>query len=116
MLQLDCPDLALERHGSYRDRPLADFLAFCERVVASINAAIEELPRERIRLHVCWGNYEAPHDRDVPLEDILPVIRRARVGGFVLPFANPRHAHEYRCFAKAPLEGTRSSSPASSTR
>ena len=104
VLQLDCPDLALERHGSYRDRPLADFLAFCERVVASINVAIEGLPRERIRLHVCWGNYEAPHDRDVPLEDILPVIRLARVGGFVLPFANPRHAHEYRCFAKAPLE------------
>jgi 5-methyltetrahydropteroyltriglutamate--homocysteine methyltransferase len=104
VLQLDCPDLALERHCSYRDRPLGDFLAFCERVVASINAAIEGLPRERIRLHVCWGNYEAPHDRDVPLADILPVIRRARVGGFVLPFANPRHAHEHRCFARAPLE------------
>jgi 5-methyltetrahydropteroyltriglutamate--homocysteine methyltransferase len=104
VLQLDCPDLALERHCSYQGRPLADFLAFCERVVASINAAIEGLPRERIRLHVCWGNYEAPHDRDVPLEDILPVIRQARVGGFVLPFANPRHAHEYRCFTRLPLE------------
>jgi 5-methyltetrahydropteroyltriglutamate--homocysteine methyltransferase len=105
VLQLDCPDLALERHCSYRDRPLRDFLSFCERVVASINAATQGLPRERIRLHVCWGNYEAPHDRDVPLEDILPAIRQARVGGFVLPFANPRHAHEYRCFAEAPLDG-----------
>lgn len=103
ILQLDCPDLALERHCSYRDRPLGDFLAFCGRVVAAINAAIEGLPRERIRLHVCWGNYEAPHDRDVPLQDILPVILQARVGGFVLPFANPRHAHEYRCLARTPL-------------
>ena len=103
VLQLDCPDLALERHCSYRDRPLGEFLAFCGRVVASINAATEGLPRERIRLHVCWGNYEAPHDRDVPLQDILPVILQARVGGFVLPFANPRHAHEYRCFARTPL-------------
>lgn len=96
VLQLDCPDLALERHASYRNRSLADFLGFCERVVAVINLAIEGLPRDRIRLHVCWGNYEAPHDADVPLEDILPVILRARVGGFVLPFANPRHAHEHR--------------------
>ena len=102
-LQLDCPDLALERHASYRDRPLADFVAFCERVVTAINRAIEGLPRGRIRLHVCWGNYEAPHDADVPLDDILPVILQAKVGAFVLPFANPRHAHEHRCFLKMPL-------------
>ena len=102
-LQLDCPDLALERHGAWQDRPLSDFLDFCERVVAAINRAIEGLPKDRIRLHVCWGNYEAPHDRDVPFEDIWPVIRQAKVGGFVLPFANPRHAHEHRVFRKAPL-------------
>jgi 5-methyltetrahydropteroyltriglutamate--homocysteine methyltransferase len=102
-LQLDCPDLALERHASYRDRPLADFIAFCERVVTAINRAIEGLPRQRMRLHVCWGNYEGPHDADVPLEDILPVILQARVGGFVLPFANPRHAHEHRCLARMKL-------------
>lgn len=103
-LQLDCPDLALERHGAWQDRPLADFLDFCERVVAAINRAIEGLPRERIRLHVCWGNYEAPHDRDVPFEDIWPVIRRLKVGAFVLPFANPRHAHEHKVFRRLPLE------------
>jgi len=103
LLQLDCPDLALERHCSYRDRPLADFIAFGERVVATINHAIRNIPRERVRLHVCWGNYEAPHDADVPLADILPVILQARVGGFVLPFANPRHAHEIRLFEAAPL-------------
>ncbi len=104
VLQLDCPDLALERHLSYQDRPLADFIGFIERVVTSINRAIAGLPRDRIRLHVCWGNYEGPHDNDVPLAEILPAIRQADVGGFVLPFANPRHAHEYRCFADARLD------------
>jgi 5-methyltetrahydropteroyltriglutamate--homocysteine methyltransferase len=71
--------------------------------VAALNRATEGLPRERIRLHVCWGNYEAPHDSDVPFEAIWPVIREARVGGFVLPFANPRHAHEHRVFRGLPL-------------
>jgi 5-methyltetrahydropteroyltriglutamate--homocysteine methyltransferase len=98
LLQLDCPDLALERQISYQDRPLADFLGFVERVVAAINRAIENVPRERVRLHVCWGNSEGPHDGDVPLAEILPIIRQANVGGFVFPFANPRHAHEYHCF------------------
>jgi 5-methyltetrahydropteroyltriglutamate--homocysteine methyltransferase len=96
MLQLDCPDLARERHNTYQDRPLGEFLGFVERVVTAINRAIDGIPRERIRLHVCWGNYEGPHDCDVPLADIIPVLRQAAVGGFVLPFANPRHAHEYR--------------------
>ncbi len=103
LLQLDCPDLALERHLSYNDRPLAEFLGFVERVVAAINVAIADVPRDRVRLHVCWGNYEGPHDRDVPLEDILPILQKAKVGGFVLPFGNPRHQHEYRVLAKYPL-------------
>jgi 5-methyltetrahydropteroyltriglutamate--homocysteine methyltransferase len=98
LLQLDCPDLALERHISYQDRPLADFLGFVERVVSAINRALADVPRDRVRLHVCWGNYEGPHDMDVPLAEILPIVRQAQVGGFVFPFANPRHAHEYRCF------------------
>jgi 5-methyltetrahydropteroyltriglutamate--homocysteine methyltransferase len=103
LLQLDCPDLALERHLSYNDRPLADFLGFVERVIAAINTAIVNVPRDRVRLHVCWGNYEGPHDRDVPLEDILPILQKANVGGFVLPFGNPRHQHEYKVLAKYPL-------------
>src|ERR1700757_5314376 len=103
LLQLDCPDLALERHLSYQDRPLGDFLGFVERVVASINRALENVPRDSVRLHVCWGNYEGPHDCDVPLADILPVIQKANVGAFFFPFANPRHAHEYRVFEKLPL-------------
>jgi len=104
LLQLDCPDLALERHLSYQDRPLGDFLGFVARVVATINLALENIPRDRVRLHVCWGNYEGPHDCDVPLADILPIIRQAEVGGFFFPFANPRHAHEYRVFQKLPLD------------
>ena len=104
LLQLDCPDLALERHITYQDRPLAEFLGFVERVVAAINRALENVPRERVRMHVCWGNYEGPHDLDVPLAEILPVIRQTRVGGFVFPFANPRHAHEYRCFEGGVLD------------
>ena len=105
LLQLDCPDLALERHLSYNERPLAEFLGFVERVVATINEAIANIPRDRVRLHVCWGNYEGPHDRDVPLEDILPILQKANVGGFVLPFANPRHQHEWRVLQKFPLAG-----------
>jgi len=103
LLQLDCPDLALERHLSYNERPLGEFLGFVERVVAAINRAIVNVPRDRVRLHVCWGNYEAPHDRDVALEDIMPILLQANVGGFVLPFANPRHQHEYRVLAKHKL-------------
>jgi 5-methyltetrahydropteroyltriglutamate--homocysteine methyltransferase len=103
LLQLDCPDLALERHISYQDRPLADFLGFVERVVATINDALVDIPRDRVRMHVCWGNYEGPHDRDVALDDILPIIQRMNVGAFVLPFANPRHAHEFQCLRKHPL-------------
>jgi 5-methyltetrahydropteroyltriglutamate--homocysteine methyltransferase len=103
LLQLDCPDLALERHLSYQDRPLGDFLGFVERVVVTINAALANVPREKVRLHVCWGNYEGPHDSDVPLADILPILRQANVGAFFLPFANPRHAHEYKVFEKHPL-------------
>jgi 5-methyltetrahydropteroyltriglutamate--homocysteine methyltransferase len=99
LLQLDCPDLALERHITYQDRPLAAFLGFAQRVVAAINRALINVPRERARMHVCWGNYEGPHHLDVPLAAILPIVRQANVGGFVFPFANPRHAHEYRCFA-----------------
>src|SRR6266581_2743345 len=103
LLQLDCPDLALEQHLTYNDRPLGDFLGFVETVVEAINKSIVNVPRDRVRLHVCWGNYEGPHDRDVALEAILPILQKANVGGFVLPFANPRHQHEYRVLQKFPL-------------
>ncbi len=104
LLQIDAPDLAMERHLSYQDRPLGDFVDFVDRVVATINRALVNIPRDRVRLHACWGNYEGPHDCDVALPEILPAIKRAKVGGFVLPFANPRHAHEYRCLKELPLD------------
>ncbi len=104
VLQLDCPDLAMERHIAYRHRPLSEFLGFVEMVVEAINRALENVPRDRVRLHLCWGNYEGPHDQDVPLADVLPIVRRANVGGFVLPFGNARHAHEFRCFERLPLD------------
>ena len=102
VLQIDAPDLAMERHITFQDRPLADFLNFAERVIATINASLANVSREKVRLHVCWGNYQGPHDSDVPLRDILPVLKQARVGALVLPFANPRHAHEYRALAELP--------------
>jgi 5-methyltetrahydropteroyltriglutamate--homocysteine methyltransferase len=104
LLQLDCPDLAMERHYSYQDRPLDDFLGFVDRVVVTINTALANIPREKVRLHVCWGNYEGPHDCDVELREVMPILRRLKVGGFVLPFANPRHAHEYRVLKDFPLD------------
>jgi len=96
VLQLDCPDLALERHISFADKPLPDFLGFVEMVVDAINRSLENVPRDRVRMHACWGNYEGPHDCDIDLSEILPEILKADVGGIVLPFANPRHAHEYK--------------------
>jgi 5-methyltetrahydropteroyltriglutamate--homocysteine methyltransferase len=103
VLQLDCPDLAMERHTSFADRPLGDFVEFVEQVVSAINRALSGIPPERVRMHVCWGNYEGPHTLDVPLEEILPRLYRARVGALMLAFANPRHAHEVSCLQRHPL-------------
>ena len=104
VLQIDAPDLALERHISYKDKPVGEFVAFVEAVITEINRALRNVPADRVRLHACWGNSESPHDCDVPLEEILPAILQAKVGGLFLPFAGPRHAHEFRCFAKTPLK------------
>ncbi|HEY6395534.1 MAG TPA: cobalamin-independent methionine synthase II family protein, partial [Candidatus Binataceae bacterium] len=103
VLQIDCPDLAMERHTSYADRPLSEFLKYVETNIAAVNHGIEGIPRDRVRMHVCWGNYEAPHDSDVPLAEILPRLYQAKVGALVIEAANPRHAHEYRCFRENPI-------------
>jgi 5-methyltetrahydropteroyltriglutamate--homocysteine methyltransferase len=105
-LQIDAPDLAMERHTLFADKPLGDFLSFAKAVVAAINRAIEALPRERVRLHVCWGNYNGPHECDEPLENLWPVIEGARVGGFVISLANPRHEHEVDFFKGGRLPKT----------
>nr|AIT69713.1 vitamin-B12 independent putative methionine synthase [uncultured bacterium] len=103
VLQIDAPDLAMERHTLFQGRPIEDFLAFVRVVVAALNRSLEGLPRDRVRLHVCWGNYEGPHDCDVPLEEIWSEIREARVGGVLLSMANPRHEHEWRLFEDGSL-------------
>ncbi len=103
VLQVDCPDLAMERHTSYADRPLKDFLGYVESNIEATNRALEGIDAEQVRMHVCWGNYEAPHDLDVSLGEILPLLYRAKVGALVLEAANPRHQHEYRFFTQHPL-------------
>jgi 5-methyltetrahydropteroyltriglutamate--homocysteine methyltransferase len=103
VLQIDAPDLALERHQFFADRPLEDFIDWVNVVVDNINAALSGIDPNRVRLHVCWGNYEGPHTHDVPLDDILPHLYRANVGALVLSMANARHAHEVECFARYPL-------------
>jgi 5-methyltetrahydropteroyltriglutamate--homocysteine methyltransferase len=96
VLQLDCPDLAMERHTYFANCSDAEFVSFVERVIAVLNAALADIPTERVRMHVCWGNYNGPHDADVALATLLPSLVRARVGALMLSMANPRHAHEYR--------------------
>ncbi|TXL81603.1 methionine synthase [Vineibacter terrae] len=95
VLQLDAPDLAMERVVLFQDKPLAEFLAVVELHVAALNEALANIPRDRVRLHCCWGNWEGPHVHDVPVGEILPLLYQARVGGLSLEFANPRHQHEY---------------------
>ena len=103
ILQIDAPDLAMERHASFADRPLDDFLGFASDVIATINREIADLPPERIRLHVCWGNYGGPHVHDVALSELLPVLYDAQVSGLLVSGANPRHEHEFRVFTEQPL-------------
>ena len=103
LLQIDAPDLAMERHTMFADRPLRDFQQWVELVIGAINGALDGIDRAAVRLHVCWGNYEGPHTHDVALADILPLLYAARVGALVVSMANARHAHEYRCFAANPL-------------
>jgi 5-methyltetrahydropteroyltriglutamate--homocysteine methyltransferase len=103
VLQIDAPDLAMERHRLFADRPLDEFLDFVELTVAAINRALADVPRDRVRLHVCWGNYEGPHTFDVPLEELAGRLYQARVGALVLSMANPRHAHEHKTLARLPL-------------
>ena len=103
LLQIDAPDLALERHTLFADRPLDEFLEWVELVVEAINGALAGIDPADVRLHVCWGNYEGPHTHDVPLDDILPLLYGAQVGALVVSMANARHAHEFRCFERRPL-------------
>jgi 5-methyltetrahydropteroyltriglutamate--homocysteine methyltransferase len=98
LLQVDCPDLAMGRHIQFADASVAEFRKMAELHVEALNSALAGIPPERMRLHLCWGNYEGPHHRDVPLRDIIDVVLKARPSGLSFEAANPRHAHEWKVF------------------
>src|SRR5207247_4192929 len=103
LLQLDAPDLAMERTRLFQHDPIERFQQVVALHVEAINRATADIPPDRIRLHVCWGNYDGPHVHDVPLEAILPLLYQARVGALSIELANPRHAHEYKVIKRHPL-------------
>jgi 5-methyltetrahydropteroyltriglutamate--homocysteine methyltransferase len=98
LVQIDAPDLAMGRHTMYRDRSVEEFLNRAAKHIEVLNHALRNVPADRVRMHVCWGNYEGPHHHDVPLERLLPVVVRAKIGGLLIEGANPRHAHEWAVF------------------
>jgi len=102
-LQIDCPDLAMERTRYFQNDSLERFQEIVALHIDAINLAIADIPQEHIRLHVCWGNYDGPHIHDVPLEAILPLLYQAKVGALSIELANPRHQHEYKVFKRYPL-------------
>jgi 5-methyltetrahydropteroyltriglutamate--homocysteine methyltransferase len=103
VLQVDCPDLALGRHVAFADKSLADFRANAELHVAALNLALRGIDPERVRAHVCWGNYPGPHHHDVALRDILDIVYQISASGLSLEGANPRHEHEWTVFQAMPL-------------
>ena len=102
-LQIDAPDLAMGRHIMYRDNSDAEFVASVERHVEAINRALRDVPAERVRLHLCWGNYEGPHHLDIDLGKIVDVILRAKPATILFEAANPRHAHEWAVWRDASI-------------
>jgi 5-methyltetrahydropteroyltriglutamate--homocysteine methyltransferase len=98
LLQIDAPDLGMGRHTMYRNASVDDYLRSAARHVEVLNHALRNIPAERMRMHICWGNYEGPHHHDVPLELLLPVVIRAKPQALLFESANPRHAHEWQVF------------------
>ena len=103
VLQLDSPDLGLGRHMMFKDRPDDEYRVLASLHVEALNHAIRDLPRDRVRLHICWGNYEGPHHHDAPLEMVLPIALQANVGALLFEASNPRHAHEWEVLATMDL-------------
>ncbi|HYR83295.1 MAG TPA: cobalamin-independent methionine synthase II family protein [Terriglobia bacterium] len=95
VLQLDCPDLAMARHTGFQDLSETEFLKRAEHQVEVMNHALRNIPAESLRMHICWGNYEGPHDHDIPLENIIDIILKAKPAGIQFEASNPRHAHEW---------------------
>lgn len=103
ILQVDCPDLAMARHTGFQDLTEKQFLERAAFHVEALNHALANVPREQVRLHVCWGNYEGPHDHDIPVESILPILTQAKAQAILFEGANPRHEHEWKAWRDARL-------------
>lgn len=103
VLQIDCPDLALGRHLEFPDASMAEFRASIELHVEALNHALEGIDPDRVRIHVCWGNYPGPHHHDVALTDILKTLYQVNASGLSIEGANPRHEHEWAVFEEIPL-------------
>ncbi|NBC36720.1 epoxyalkane--coenzyme M transferase [Novosphingobium sp. FSY-8] len=103
LLQLDCPDLAMSRHTGYQDASEEEFLKIAAANVEALNAATANIPPEKMRMHICWGNYEGPHDHDIPLERVIDIVLNARPGVVLFEAANPRHEHEWKVWADAKI-------------
>jgi len=100
ILQIDCPDLAMGRHSRFKHLDDAEFLRCAEIHVDALNEALANIPANRMRIHVCWGNYEGPHTHDIPLAMILPLLLRLRPAALVIEGANPRHEHEWEVWTR----------------
>jgi len=107
VLQVDCPDLAMGRHLAFPDLSNAEFVKIAEANVEALNHALRDIPADRLRLHLCWGNYEGPHHRDIPLREILGVALKARPQALSFEGANPRHEHEWVVFQEVRLPDDR---------
>jgi len=103
LLQIDAPDLGMGRHTMYRDRTEEEFTRLAARHIEVLNHALRNVPADRVRMHVCWGNYEGPHHHDIPLARLLPVVLRAKPQALLFEGANPRHAHEWAVFKDVKL-------------
>jgi 5-methyltetrahydropteroyltriglutamate--homocysteine methyltransferase len=103
VLQIDCPDLAMGRHIQYAALTLAEFRKRAAMHVEALNHALVNIPPERLRMHLCWGNYEGPHHFDVPLADIIDIVFAARPSAISFEAANPRHGHEWTLFERIKL-------------
>jgi 5-methyltetrahydropteroyltriglutamate--homocysteine methyltransferase len=100
LLQVDAPDFGMGRHTMYRDDSTAEYLKAAARHVEVLNYALRNLPADRMRMHICWGNYEGPHHHDIPLDQLLPVVIKARPQALLFEASNPRHAHEWSVFKR----------------
>jgi 5-methyltetrahydropteroyltriglutamate--homocysteine methyltransferase len=103
ILQLDSPDLGLGRHMLFKDKTEDEYRALAGAHVAALNHALEGIPKDKVRLHICWGNYEGPHHHDAPMDTVLPIALEANIGALLFESSNPRHAHEWQVFADADL-------------